>query len=90
MELLESGFEVVGDFLGEDIEISNITPAPLPHETVVENVAVSHTVGRVIGLLRVLQQDSRLQLWSVLLSDPGQFEFGFSRHAVRLSLYSLS
>ena len=26
--LLEGGFEVVGDFLGEDVEISNITLEP--------------------------------------------------------------
>ena len=28
-ELFEGGFEVVDNFLGEDIEISNITPGPL-------------------------------------------------------------
>jgi hypothetical protein len=29
VELFEGGFEVFGDFLGEDVKISNITPAPL-------------------------------------------------------------
>jgi len=27
--LFEGGFEVVDDFLGEDVKISNITPDPL-------------------------------------------------------------
>lgn len=40
-------------------------------QAVIENVVFRHPVRRVIGLLRFLQQNSRLQPWSVFLPDPG-------------------
>ena len=44
-------------------------------EPIVEDVPSS--LRRVMGLLRVLQQNARLQLRPVLLADPGEFEFLF-------------
>jgi hypothetical protein len=43
-----------------------------------------HAELRMMGLVRLLQQDARLQLRPVLLADPGEFEFGFlGRHGRR-------
>src|SRR3989442_409412 len=49
-------------------------------EAVVEEVLVSHAVRRVVGLLWVFQQNTRLQLGPVLFANPGQFEFLFAGH----------
>ncbi len=46
-------------------------------ETVIEQVVVGYTVRRVIGLLRVFEQDTRLKPGPVLLPDPGEFKFRF-------------
>ena len=47
---------------------------------VIENVVIGDSVRCVVGLLRVLQQDSRLQLRPVLFTDPGEFKFRFLGH----------
>jgi hypothetical protein len=47
------------------------------NQFVVEKVVICDTVLGVIRLLRVFQQDARLQPGPVLLPDPGQFEFLF-------------
>ena len=52
------------------------------HEAVVEQVMVGHAVRRVVGPLRVLQQDARLQPGPILLADPGEFEFLLFVHGV--------
>jgi hypothetical protein len=44
-------------------------------EAVIEQVVVGHTVRRVIGLLRVFEQDARLKSGPILLPDPGEFKF---------------
>ena len=44
-------------------------------ETVIEQVVIGYTVWRVIGLLRVFEQNTRLKPGPVLLPDPGEFEF---------------
>ena len=44
-------------------------------EAVIEKVVVGNAVLGVVGVLRVLQQNPRLQLRPVLLSDPGEFQF---------------
>ena len=44
-------------------------------QPVVEDVVLRHALLRVIALLRVLQQDARLQLRPVLLANPRQFQF---------------
>ena len=49
-------------------------------QPVVEDVVVRHPVLRVVGLLRIFQQNARLQLRPVLLADPGEFEFLSSIH----------
>src|SRR5258706_1450752 len=51
-------------------------------ETVIEEVVISHTVRRVIGVLRVFEQDTRLKPRSVLLPDPGEFELWLLVHAL--------
>jgi len=44
-------------------------------QPVVEDVVLRHAMLRVIGLLRVFQQNPRLQLGPILLADPGEIEF---------------
>jgi hypothetical protein len=67
-----------GELLFQRLESEQIVPADEP---VVEEVPVRNPVLRVMGLVRLLQQDARLQLRPVLLADPGGFEFGFlGRH----------
>ena len=35
---------------------------------------IGHTVRRVVGLLRVFEQDTRFKSGPILLPDPGEFE----------------
>ncbi len=44
---------------------------------VVEDILVRHPVRRMIRLLRVLQQNPRLQPRPILFSDPGEFKLLF-------------
>lgn len=46
-------------------------------QPVVENILARHPVLGMIGLLRVFQQNARLQFGPVLFSDPGEFQFLF-------------
>ena len=42
-------------------------------QSIVEDVVVRNAMLGVIGLLRVFQQDARLQPWTFFLADPGEF-----------------
>jgi hypothetical protein len=53
-------------------------------KTVIEKVVVSHSMWGVVGLLRVFQQNARLQLGPVLFANPGEFEFLLAGHGVSL------
>ena len=50
---------------------------PVFQDTLIEEVRANYTLRRVVNLLRVFEQDTRLQAGPVLLADPGEFEFGF-------------
>ncbi len=49
-------------------------------QPIVEDVALTHPLLRVIAPRRVLQQDARLQLRPHVLADPGEFELLFPGH----------
>ena len=49
-------------------------------QPVVELVMIRHLCLRVVRLLRVLQQDARLQPGPLVFSNPGQFKLGL-RHS---------
>ncbi len=53
-------------------------------QPVVEAVVLRHPLFGVIRLLRILQQNPRLQLGPLVFANPGEFEFLFIGH-VRLS-----
>ena len=67
----EDALHPPGELLFQRLESEQIVPADEP---VVEEVPVRNPVLRVMGLVRLLQQDARLQLRPVLLADPGEFE----------------
>ena len=46
-------------------------------EPVIEDVVARHALRSVIRLLRVFQQDARLQLRPILFADPGEFKLRF-------------
>jgi hypothetical protein len=50
-------------------------------QPVIEDAVLRHPMLGVIRLLRIFQQDPRLQLRPVLLADPGEFEFGLAHQA---------
>src|SRR5574337_3598 len=50
-------------------------------QPVVEQIAITHPLRRMIRPLRLLQQNSWLQLRPLVLADPGEFEFLPVRHA---------
>lgn len=50
-------------------------------QPIVENIVIGHAIGRVMGPLRVFQQNPRLDLRSLVLADPGQFEALLPAHA---------
>src|SRR2546429_8087300 len=72
-------FDPAGELLLQRLQREQVVAKD---QAVIEKVVVREAVSRVVGLLRVFQEDTRLQLRSDLLSDPGQFELLFSR-AVR-------
>ena len=43
--------------------------------SIIKKVFVLHPMRRMIGLLRIFQQNPRLQSRTVFFSDPGQFQF---------------
>jgi hypothetical protein len=47
------------------------------NKPIIEQVLVGYTVWRMAGLLRILQQNPRVQLRPILLAYPGELEFGF-------------
>lgn len=49
-------------------------------EPVIEQIVIGDPMSGMIKLLRVCQQNPRLQLRPVFLADPGEFEFGFIGH----------
>lgn len=51
-------------------------------QAVVEDVVLRHPVFGVVRLLRVLQQNPRLQPGALFLADPGQLQFLFFAHKV--------
>ena len=67
-ELLLKGFE------GEKVIAED--------EAVIKKIMVSHAVRCVIGLLRIFEQDARLQPGPVLFANPCEFEFLLLRHAL--------
>lgn len=50
------------------------------NEPVVEQIVVGNAVWRMVGLLRILQQNPRLQLRPILLPNPREFKLGFVCH----------
>lgn len=63
--------DLAGEFGLQGLQGEQVIPED---EAVVEEVVVSHAVRRMVGLIRVLQQNTRLQLRPVLLADPRQFK----------------
>src|SRR6266849_421513 len=53
-------------------------------ETIVEKVVVGDAVWGVVRLLRIFQQDARLQLGPVFFANPGEFELLSFAHVVIL------
>lgn len=49
-------------------------------QPVVKDVVLRHAMLGVIRLVRVFEQDTRLQLRALVLADPGEFEFLIDRH----------
>jgi hypothetical protein len=74
----EDALHLSGEVLLQGLEGEEVVPVD---EAVVEEVPVRDTVRRMKRLVRLLQQDARLQPRPVLLADPGEFEFGFFGHA---------
>lgn len=69
-----------------DIDTFNLSTESLPQcfehkqvisddQPVIEDVVVGDPVRSMVGLLRVLQENARLQLRPVLLFNPSEFEF---------------
>ena len=71
--------DLAGELLFQRLEREQVVAEDEP---VVEEVVIRDAVLRVVGLLRVFEQDARLKPGPVLLPDPGEFEFGFARHAL--------
>lgn len=67
----ELGFQC---FQGQQVVAEN--------QAVVELVVLAHPLRSVIRLLRILQQNPRLQFRPVLFPDPGQFQFRFPAYAL--------
>ena len=68
----EDALDPAGEFLFESFEGEEVVAED---EAVIEQVVVGDAVLGVVGPLRVLLQNPRLQPRSVLLTDPGEFEF---------------
>jgi hypothetical protein len=74
-------FDLTRELLFERFESKKVVAED---ETIIEQVVIGHAVRRMIGLLRVFEQDARLKPRPVLLSNPGEFEFGFGCHVLNL------
>lgn len=61
-------------FLLQRFEREQIVPED---QLVIEEVIRPDPIRGMVGLLRIFEQDARLQLGPVLLPDPGEFEFLF-------------
>ena len=68
---------LAGEVLLQGFEGEEVVPVD---EAVVEEVPVRDPVRRMMRLVRLLQQDARLQPRPVLLANPGEFEFRFFGH----------
>src|SRR2546422_5375634 len=66
----KDALDLACEFLFKGFESEEIVPK---NEAIIENVVVSHFMLGVIRLLDVFQQDARLQLRPMLLTNPGQF-----------------
>src|SRR5262245_50973719 len=73
----EDTLNLAGEFLFEGFKGKKVVAED---EAVIEQVAVSHAVRRVIGLLWILEQDARLQPGPVLFPDPSKFKFWLFYH----------
>ena len=51
------------------------------NQSVIKDVILGYAVLGVVRLLRVFEQDARLQLGPLLLADPGEFEFWLAHAA---------
>lgn len=59
-------------------------------QAVAEQVGLAHTLGTVVALAGVFQQNARLQAWALDFANPGQFEFlEVVRHKVHDPIKSL-
>ncbi len=67
-----NAFDLPRELLFERLESKQVIPED---ESVIEQVVVGDPVRRMVGLLRVFQQNPRLQLRPVLLADLSEFEF---------------
>ena len=73
----ENALDLAGKLLFERFEGQQVVPED---EAVVEQVMIGNPMRRDAGLLSVLQQNARLQLWPVFLPNPGQFELSLVGH----------
>jgi hypothetical protein len=60
--------DLAREFLPDSFQREKVVTTDQP---VIENVVSGDAVRRMVGLLRVLDQDARLQLRPVFLADPG-------------------
>jgi hypothetical protein len=73
----EDALYLAGEVLLQGLEGEEVVPVD---EAVVEEVPFRDPVRRMMRLVRLLQQDARLQPRPVLLANPGEFEFCFFGH----------
>jgi hypothetical protein len=74
----EDTLNLAGELLFERFEGEQIVAED---EAVIEVVVVRDPLLGVIRILRVFEQDARLQPGPVLFPNPSQFQFWFARHA---------
>ena len=66
----KNALHLAGKFMFQRLQRQQVVAKDQP---VVENVVVRNALFGVIGLIRVFEQDTRLQFGTLFFADPGEF-----------------